>query len=129
MAGMLADRVVVVTGGFGAVGRALGSELRASGARVALLDRAAEPGSLVVDESTLLLAGVDLGAADAARSAMARVVERWGGIDALVNVAGAFAWEPVSEGSLDTWDRMYAANLRSAVAACQAALPHLLQRG
>jgi NAD(P)-dependent dehydrogenase (short-subunit alcohol dehydrogenase family) len=129
MAQMLAGRVVVVTGGFGAVGRALGAELRAGGAHVALLDRSAAPDTLAADADTLLLGGVDLGAAGAAQAAMARVVERWGGIDALVNVAGAFAWEPIADGSLDTWDRMYAVNLRSAVAACQATLPHLLRRG
>ena len=129
MTRMLSGRVVVVTGGFGAVGRALGHELRAVGARVALLDRAAQPSDVVVDDGTLLLGGVDLGVAGAPRAALARVIERWGGIDALVNVAGAFAWEPIAEGSLDTWDRMYAVNLRSAVAASQAVLPHLLPRG
>lgn len=128
MARELAGRVVVVTGGFGAVGRALGAELRAGGARVALLDRSVAP-DMGVDDDTLLLGGVDLGAAGAAPAAAARVAERWGGIDALVNVAGAFAWEPIAGGSLDTWDRMYAVNLRSAVAACQAVLPHLLARG
>ena len=129
MTRMLSGRVVVVTGGFGAVGRALGHELRAAGARVVLLDRAAEPADLGADEDILLLGGVDLGVAGAPRAALAHVAERWGGIDALVNVAGAFAWEPIADGSLDTWDRMYAVNLRSAVAATQAVLPHLLRRG
>jgi NAD(P)-dependent dehydrogenase (short-subunit alcohol dehydrogenase family) len=125
----LTGRVVVVTGGFGAVGRALGAELLAAGARVALLDRSGAPATLADSDSTLLLGDVDLGMAGAPHAAMARVAERWQGIDALINVAGGFAWEPIAGGSLDTWDRMYAVNLRSAVAACQAALPHLLQRG
>ncbi|WP_370656066.1 KR domain-containing protein, partial [Klebsiella pneumoniae] len=40
MASSLSDRVFVVTGGFGALGRALAEVLMEEGARVALLDRA-----------------------------------------------------------------------------------------
>jgi NAD(P)-dependent dehydrogenase (short-subunit alcohol dehydrogenase family) len=52
-----------------------------------------------------------------------------GGIDALINIAGGFRWETVRAGSLDTWDLMYRINVRTAVAASQAALPHLLASG
>src|SRR5690606_37346969 len=43
--------------------------------------------------------------------------------------AGGFAWEKVEGGSLDTWDKLYQMNLRTAVAATQAALPHLPDGG
>ena len=56
-------------------------------------------------------------------------MSRCGGLDGLVNVAGGFRWETVESGSVDTWDRMYALNLRTALLASQAALPHLLARG
>ena len=127
MALALQDRVFVVTGGFGALGRALASLLLARGARVALLDRAAVTASVPgqASDDTLLLGGVDLGAAGTAQQALALVLQRWQRIDGLVNVAGGFAWQTVAEGSLDTWDRLYAMNLRSAVAAAQAVLPHL----
>lgn len=129
MAPALHDRVIVVTGGFGALGRALAAVLAEQGARTVLLDRSAAPAGLAADERTLLLGGVDLGseggAAGAAQAAFARVVQHWQRIDGLVNVAGGFAWETVAEGSLDTWDRLYAMNLRSAVAASQAALLYL----
>lgn len=126
MALALQDRVFVVTGGFGTLGRALASLLLARGARVALLDRAAVTATASVpSDDTLLLGGVDLGAAGTAQQALAQVLQRWQRIDGLVNVAGGFAWQTVAEGSLDTWDRLYAMNLRSAVAAAQAVLPHL----
>lgn len=126
----LRDRVVVVTGGFGAVGRALAEVLAGRGARVAQIDRAeASPQAGGHESGALRLGGVDLGAAGAAKAALTQVAQRLGRIDALVNVAGGFAWETLEGGSLDTWDRLYAVNLRSAVAASQAALPHLAAAG
>lgn len=125
----LQDRVVVVTGGFGALGRALAGVLVAKGARVALLDRTQPSSDLNGGEGTLLLGGVDLGDAPAVQSAFAQVARHWQGIAGLVNVAGGFAWETVAEGSLATWDRLYAMNLRSAVTASQAVLPHLAGDG
>ncbi|CAN7759989.1 SDR family NAD(P)-dependent oxidoreductase [Pseudorhodoferax sp. LjRoot39] len=128
MSGPFHDRVIVVTGGFGSLGRAVGVQLQSQGARVALLDRAAAgPGG---DEDGMLrLGGVDLGQPEATQAAMAAVRARWGRLDALVNVAGGFVWETLADGALDTWDRMYATNLRSAVSATRAALPHLLAGG
>lgn len=128
MSGPFHDRVVVVTGGFGSLGRAVGARLRAQGARVALLDRATAPADAALD-GMLWLGGIDLGQPEAATAAMATVRAQWSRMDALVNVAGGFAWETVADGALDTWDRLYAMNLRSAVAAAQAALPHLLAGG
>ena len=125
MALALQDRVFVVTGGFGSLGRALASTLEAQGARVALLDRTQPPALAKDTDRRLLLGAVDLGAEGAAQRALARVVQRWQRIDGLVNVAGGFAWETLDGGSLETWDRLYAMNLRSAVAASQAVLPYL----
>lgn len=129
MSPALSERVIVVTGGFGALGRGLARVLVEQGARVALLDRTQPAGALVADARTLLLGAVDLADKAAAGEAFAQVVQRWQHIDGLVNVAGGFSWETVSEGHLDTWDRMYAMNLRSAVAAVQAALPALSTDG
>ena len=125
----LHDRVFVITGGFGTLGRALAQVLGQRGARVALVDRAPRPAATVPAERLLHLGGVDLGAGGAAQAAMADVQRQWQRIDGLVNVAGGFAWETLAEGSLDTWDRLYAMNLRSAVAASQAVLPHLAAGG
>ena len=73
--------------------------------------------------------GVDLTREDAARSAMARIVEEAGRLDGLVNIAGGFTWEKLSGGTLHSWDSMYQLNLATAVVSCQAALPHLLKSG
>ncbi len=117
---------VIVTGAFGALGCVVADALVQSGARVACVDHAQPP-----EHSSALRAigGVDLADADAATGAIAEAVGALGGLDALINIAGGFQWETVGEGSLDTWDRLYRLNLRTAVAASQAALPHLLASG
>src|SRR5262245_5579359 len=108
----LKDKRIAVTGGFGALGRALGEVLSAAGARVALLDRAPAPANL--GAGVVPLGGVELGDATAAKAAMAQVAERLGGLDGLVNVAGGFKWETVLDGSVETWDRLYEINVRTA---------------
>lgn len=124
---VLAGRSIAVTGGFGALGRAVGVALGNAGASVALLDRAAAvPADL--PDGVLAVSGVDLGEAGAARTTLTRLAERFGGLDGLVNVAGGFAWEKVEGGSIETWDRLYQMNLRTAVLASQAALPLLCAR-
>jgi NAD(P)-dependent dehydrogenase (short-subunit alcohol dehydrogenase family) len=120
-------RVVVVSGAFGVLGAALVDRLRAAGARVAALDRAAAKDA--GDADTLVLGDVDLAEPAAAQAALQRAAAHFGGIDALVNVAGGFAWETVEAGDIDTWDRLYRINVRTAVVASRAALPHLLERG
>lgn len=72
------------------------------------------------------MGGVDLTSTESARLAVARVVERFGHLDGLINVAGGFAWESFEDGALDTWDRLYQINLRTALVSSQAALPYLL---
>ena len=117
----------IVTGGFGALGRAVGQALLAEGAQVALLDHApAQPG---LPAGALLCGSVDLCAPDATRLCIGEVAQRFGGLDGIVNVAGGFAWQTVEHGDIATWDHMYAINVRTALLASQAALPHLLRRG
>lgn len=124
----LTGRTVVVTGGFGFLGGALAVKLVKEGARVVLVDRSAVP-ALALPDVALALGGVDLSSPDSAGAAFSRIAGELGGIDALVNVAGGFVWETVEAGSIESWDRMYGMNLRTAVVASQAVLPHLLTKG
>jgi NAD(P)-dependent dehydrogenase (short-subunit alcohol dehydrogenase family) len=122
-------RSIVVTGGFGVLGRAVAACLAEKGARVSLLDRAPAPDDGLPTGAAFALGGVDLSDDAACAAAYTRVVEALGALDGVVNVAGGFAWEPLEGGSIETWDRMYTMNLRTTVASCWAALPHLLARG
>jgi NAD(P)-dependent dehydrogenase (short-subunit alcohol dehydrogenase family) len=124
------QKSVVITGGFGTLGLAVGRTFAQAGARVALIDRAAVPEQLRSEFASphALCGGVDLSQAAGAQQAMDAAAAQLGGIDVLVNVAGGFRWETVLEGSLETWDFMYALNLKTAVCACKAASAYLLAR-
>jgi NAD(P)-dependent dehydrogenase (short-subunit alcohol dehydrogenase family) len=125
----LNGKAIAVTGGFGSLGASVGRAALAAGARVALLDRTQAPKAPADLAQALALGGVDLGSGNAASAAIAQVVQHFGRLDALVNVAGGFRWEKIESGSIDTWDLLYQMNLRTAVGASQAALPHLLAGG
>lgn len=123
----LTNHTIAVTGGFGALGATLGEVLARAGARVALIGRGRA--AAAVPDGALVLGGVDLGDSAAARAAMDQAAAHFGRLDGLVNVAGGFEWEKIEGGDIDTWDRMFAINVRTALLASQAALPHLLARG
>ena len=126
---MLNGKVVAVTGGFGQLGLAVARGALDAGARVAALDRAPAPADTAALGGAFALGGLDLAEPDVAVRAVNEVAAKFGGLDALVNVAGTFRWEKLDEGSIDTWDLLYRVNLRSAVSASRAALPHLKKRG
>ena len=126
------DKVVAVTGGFGALGRVVAAAAADRGAKVAALDFAPAPPHGLAERlgpDALLLGEVDLASAERARTAIAEVVAKFGRLDALINIAGGFAWEKVEGSGSATWDRMFAMNLKTALHASQAALPHLLASG
>ncbi|OMG75169.1 SDR family NAD(P)-dependent oxidoreductase [Burkholderia ubonensis] len=127
MSQVLAGKKIVVTGGFGALGRATGNALLEAGAQVALVDRARTPSDL--QDCAQAWGEVDLLDPGTTRLCMAAVAERFGGVDGLVNIAGGFMWETVESGNAETWDLMYRMNVRTALLSSQAALPHLLRSG
>jgi len=120
-------KVIAVTGAFGAMGAAVAATLAGFGAQVARLDHApVPPGS---SSGSLSYGGIDLADDAAAVSAIQRIVQETGRLDGLVNIAGGFRFETLEQGMLETWDSQYRMNLRTAVACCKAALPHLLKSG
>jgi len=125
----LRGKIVAVTGGFGQLGLAVVRAALDAGAQVAALDRARQPADTKALAGALVLGDIDLAESSAATKALDQVVAQFGGLDALVNIAGTFRWETLEKGSLDTWDLLYRVNLRSAVSTSHAALPHLTKRG
>jgi NAD(P)-dependent dehydrogenase (short-subunit alcohol dehydrogenase family) len=119
-------RVVAVTGGFGALGRAVIKALSDAGDRAVAVD-IAEGGPS--GSAALEIGGVDIAHPPAAESAIAQIVERFGRLDGLVNIAGGFQWETLQDGDIETWDRLYRTNVRTAVAMSKAAAAHLPRPG
>ena len=120
-------KVIAVTGGFGMLGRAVVEAARAAGAEVAAIDFVAAPAEN--GDGVLRIGDVDLADPDAAESAVAAVVARFGRLDALVNVAGGFRWQTLADGPFSGWGDLYRRNVLTAAAASKAAAPHLAASG
>ena len=86
----MTDRVIAITGGHGVLGRAVAEAALACGLKVAIIDHA--PGQSV-PEGVLQLAGVDLTDPASAQTAIDTVAAHFGGLDALLNIAGGFVWQ------------------------------------
>jgi NAD(P)-dependent dehydrogenase (short-subunit alcohol dehydrogenase family) len=125
-AGLLADRVVLVSGVGPGLGRAVAEAALREGARVALGDldaerargiaRALDPGG-----TRSLVFPLDITSDAACTAFVAEIEARFGRLDGVVHVAAL-------EGGLDDWDRTAAINVKGTLQMTRAAVP-LLQRG
>jgi NAD(P)-dependent dehydrogenase (short-subunit alcohol dehydrogenase family) len=116
-------KVVVVTGASGALGKVVAEVALARGARVAGIDHA--PSQIPATPDRIELGGVDLSDPGQAKKAIDAAAAHFGRLDALINIAGGFAFEAIVEGDPKTWQRMYALNVLTALNASQSAIPHL----
>jgi NAD(P)-dependent dehydrogenase (short-subunit alcohol dehydrogenase family) len=120
-------KIIVVTGALGALGKVVTEAALTRGARVAGIDYATA--QTPAAPTRLELGGVDLTDAAQAKAAIDAVVSHFGKLDALINIAGGFAFETVADGDPKTWQRMYALNVTTALNASRAAIPHLTASG
>ncbi|RZN07651.1 NAD-dependent oxidoreductase [Bradyrhizobium genosp. SA-3] len=116
-------KVIVVTGALGALGKVVAETARARGARVAGIDYA--PSQAPTTAESIEIGGVDLSDAAQAKTAIEAAAKHFGKLDALINIAGGFAFETVDDGDTGTWRRMHALNVLTALNTSRAALPHL----
>jgi 3-oxoacyl-[acyl-carrier protein] reductase len=116
-------KVVVVTGALGALGKVVAEIAHARGARVAGVDHAASQMPATADR--IEIGGIDLSDAAQAKKAIDAVAMHFGGCDVLINIAGGFAFETISDGDPKTWQRMFALNVLTALNASRSAIPYL----
>lgn len=117
-------KVFVITGASGALGKVVAEAAIARGARVAGIDYAAATTGTTADR--IELGGVDLSDAAQASKAISAAASHFGRLDVLVNIAGSFSFETVSEGDPKTWQRLYTINVMTALNASRAAISHLV---
>ena len=131
----LSSKAVVVTGGSGGIGRGIALRFAEAGAAIVVGYRTgrAAAGSLVAEieghggRATAVAADVtESGEAD---RLIAACVESFGGIDVLVNNAGAYPMASLLEMTEEAWDEMIAVNLRSTFLCTQAAAKRMIDRG
>jgi len=122
----MAGRVYVITGAFGVLGAAVAKAAADQGARLALIDFGkTPPPGLPSGPDVFVQGGVDLAEAVAAGAAIDAAAEHFGGIDALLNIAGGFSWEKIEGATGETWKRLFLMNVQTAENASRAAIPHL----
>lgn len=126
-------KTVLITGASAGIGRALALQLAAQGAQLALNGRDLQTLSATAQEcraldSQVLELPADVSREDSCRQLVASTVERFGGLDVLVNNAGMTLWARFDEVSdFSTYARLMDVNYFSAVHLTAAALPHLRQ--
>jgi NAD(P)-dependent dehydrogenase (short-subunit alcohol dehydrogenase family) len=120
-------KVIVVTGALGALGKVVAEVAQSRGARIAGIDHA--PSQIPATPERIEIGGVDLSDAAQAATAVDAAAKHFGRLDALINIAGGFAFESVGDGDIKTWQRMYALNVLTALNTSRAALPHLAASG
>ena len=117
----------MLTGAAGNLGRAVAAAFAAAGANLALLDL--KRGNLQ-DSDRQLFVETDLLDAQNVQAAVARVVQRYGGIDVLCNIAGAFRMgAAVHELSERDWNLMMDVNARTVLNMARAVVPEMLKAG
>jgi len=127
--------VILVTGASQGIGAAIARVFAAEvkGVRLALVARNVKNLQAVAKACVKLGAKAEVFECDVANEASvglmaAAVAERFGGVDVLINNAGAFAMAPFAETTVGQFDEMIAVNLRSAFLVTQAFLPAMLRR-
>jgi 3-oxoacyl-[acyl-carrier protein] reductase len=128
------DASALVTGAGRGIGRAIALALAREGASVTAVSRtAADLDSLVGEIEALGARGLafagDLRDASVCRDAVEAALQRFGGLQVLVNNAGIGAFVDVADTSDEEWDAIVGTNLTAVFRLTRAALPHLARRG
>ena len=125
---MTSPRVALVTGAAGGQGWAIAKRFRAVGYSVAACDRRAEELSAMVDETRdddMISVELDVTSAPQWEAAVARTVDRFGALTALVNAAGMLRRAPLAEETVEDFENAWRINCLGAFLGMQAAQSQL----
>ncbi|TET95824.1 MAG: SDR family oxidoreductase [Dehalococcoidia bacterium] len=130
----LKDKVALVTGAASGIGRATAALFGQEGAKVMCADLDAAGAEHVArqiadggGEAASTQADVSQ-AADVERM-VKETVERWGRLDVLVNNAGIYFIQPLTQVPEDEWDRLININLKGVYLGCKYAIPRMVGQG
>ena len=131
MAGRLAGKVAVITGGASGIGKETALRFAEEGADVCIVDLSDAAGEQAATEVNGLYVHADVTSEADVTRMYDETVARFGGIDILFNNAGI---SPNDDGSvldttLEAWQRVQDVNLKSVFLCCKIGIPHLLARG
>ncbi|TVV76754.1 SDR family NAD(P)-dependent oxidoreductase [Sphingomonas solaris] len=133
----IAGKVAIVTGGSRGIGRAYAEALADAGAAVMIADLLEAEGAKAVEAirakgQKAAFRKVDVANLEATEAMAQATADEFGGIDILVNNAAMFAslkGGPMSDISVERWDRTMAVNIRGPWLCTRAVVPFMRQRG
>jgi citronellol/citronellal dehydrogenase len=135
----LQGKTLLITGASRGIGLAIAKRAAADGANIVILAKTTEPnpklpGTLSSAAAEIEAAGghalpvqTDIRDENAVARAMTAAVERFGGIDILINNASAISLTPTAMTPMKRFDLMFGVNVRGTYCCTQAALPELLK--
>lgn len=131
----LRDKVTIVTGGGTGIGEATCHRFAEEGARVAVLDRDVAAGestaaALAAAGAEALFVRTDVSQEAEVEAAVARVLERWGTVDVLVNNAAIPGVNKFAhEVAVAEWDLVFAVNVRGPFLCTKHVVPAMMKAG
>ncbi|MDR3374622.1 MAG: SDR family NAD(P)-dependent oxidoreductase [Ancalomicrobiaceae bacterium] len=134
MAGRLAGKVALVSGGAGGCGLAASELFAAEGATVGIVDLPGSAGEAIAarlqaEGHRAAFAAADVSDEAQVTAAVAAVSAALGPVTVLFNHAGTIVIKPFLETTLDEWDRLMAINVRSMFLMTRAVLPQMIAAG
>ncbi|MCI0720738.1 MAG: SDR family NAD(P)-dependent oxidoreductase, partial [Acidobacteria bacterium] len=129
------NQVAIVTGGTKGIGKAIASRLLEQGAKVVICARSTADVDRCVGEMAEKAGGriagtaCDVGNLEQVRRLAEFTVERFSGIDILINNAAVGLFADVGDITPEQWRQVIDTNLTGVFYCCHAAIPHLKQRG
>ena len=124
------DKTVIVTGAGSGIGRGIAERFAAEGANVVLAGRTRSKLDEVargLEQVRTLVQTCDVADAGQVEHLVQVAVERFGGLDVMVNNAGVAPEGTATETSLSDWQQALDVDLSGTFYGCRAALPHLLK--
>ncbi|WP_437882231.1 SDR family NAD(P)-dependent oxidoreductase [Pseudomonas sp. LRF_L74] len=122
------SKTVVITGAGTGIGEACARRLAADGANLVLIGRRREPLERVAAATGGLVLVGDAASSSAWDGFIARIIERFGAIDALLACAGGHGLGSATQTDDETWQAAMRSNLDSAFHSARACLPALIER-
>jgi NAD(P)-dependent dehydrogenase (short-subunit alcohol dehydrogenase family) len=126
------DKVALITGASGGLGSATAPILARAGMRLALTGRNVQAledlaATLELADDRVLIHAADLMDREQARNLVQAVMDAWGSIDCLLNLAGGWrGGVALTDVTDEQWNDMLHRNLTTAIHITQAILPHML---
>lgn len=132
--GLLAERVVLVSGGSQGVGAGVARAAAREGAAVVLTGRRSATGEGLAAElraggAEALFVRADVAGVASAQASVAAAIERFGRVDGLVNAAGETSRGTLLDTTPELFDRHIAVNLRGPFFLMQAVVADMVRRG